>query len=334
MLLEMKYNNAKLRIPWDSNYIDIKFISEDIVGDETGYSNAGFNFYYYSHSDNKVYGKSELAWKEETYNYVDEGIASREPRLPVHGSGQKNKVLTVSGNNGELGWMTASGYREGQYIHIDANNVITASGLQPKLPTPNSECYLCGTENGGMWWLKRKKYMYKTTLGISGDGVHTITQTDINNKYCDIPIIWSTETDRYGLLNRADNFLFALTIGDMRLNRGSTNYPLNNIVSKIKCSLCDETQTWFSNDNAHGNDPHGMIFDDILGSELARVPGYPTLDKEVRRVAYGPNNLAHFMGPSFRVMFSDTSTLAVGDKIEMDGIVSGIDFKDGGWGAI
>ena len=334
MLLEMKYNDAKLRIPWDSNYIDIKFISEDIVGDGTGYSNAGFNFYYYSHSDNKVYGKSELAWKEETYNYVDEGIASREPRLPVHGSGQKNKVLTVSGDNGELGWMTASGYREGQYIHIDANNVITASGLQPKLPTPNSECYLCGTENGGMWWLKRKKYMYKTTLGISGDGVHTITQTDINNKYCDIPIIWSTETDTYGLLNRADNFLFALTIGDMRLNRGSTNYPLNNIVSKIKCSLCDETETWFSNDNAHGNDPHGMIFDDILGSELARVPGYPTLDKEVRRVAYGPNNLAHFMGPSFRVMFSDTSTLAVGDKIEMDGIVSGIDFKDGGWGAI
>ncbi len=206
--------------------------------------------------------------------------------------------------------------------------------LPPKMPIPNSGVYLCGNSNGNMYWYKRKTYMYKTSLGVSGDGVHTITQTDIDNKYCDIPITWSTETDTYGLLNRADNFLFALTIDDMRLNRGSSNYPLNNIVSKIKCSLCDETRTWFSNDNAHGNDPHGMIFDDILGSELARVPGYPTLDKEVRRVAYGPNNLANFMGPSFRIMFSDTSTLAVGDKIEMDGIVSGIDFRNGGWGTI
>lgn len=243
-------------------------------------------------------------------------------------------VTSAVVNDKTIFTMSADYYREGQYIHIDANNVITASGLQPKLATPNSECYLCGKENGGVWWFKRKKYMYKTTLGISGDGVHTITQTDINNKYCDIPIIWSTETDTYGLLNLADNFLFALTIGDMRLNKGSTNYPLNNIVSKIKCSLCDETRTWFSNDNSHGNDPHGMIFDDILGSELARVPGYSTLDKEVRRVAYGPNNSAHFMGPSFRVMFSDTSTLAVGDKIEMNGIVSGIDFRNGGWGEI
>ena len=336
----IKLNAEELRkepmiaIPDDVNIVNVSRGSESLPGE--GFARTGYHLYGYKHSDNASFSKGELAWKDETYRYVDEKVAEKEPLLPkrVLGSTDIGKVLTVSGRHGELGWTSPASYREGQYIHIDANNVITASGLQPKLPTPNSECYLCGTENGGMWWLKRKKYMYKTTLGISGDGVHTITQTDINNKYCDIPIIWSTETDTYGLLNRADNFLFALTIGDMRLNRGSTNYPLNNIVSKIKCSLCDETQTWFSNDNAHGNDPHGMIFDDILGSELARVPGYPTLDKEVRRVAYGPNNLAHFMGPSFRVMFSDTSTLAVGDKIEMDGIVSGIDFKDGGWGAI
>ena len=335
----VKLNAEELRkepmiaIPDDVDEVYVSRGSENLPGE--GYAVTGYNLYGYQHSDNVGFSKGELAWKDEIYRYVDEQAAQKEPLLPAKGgSSDVGKVLTVSGRHGELCWTSPASYREGQYIHIDANNVITASGLQPKLPTPNSECYLCGTENGGMWWLKRKKYMYKTTLGISGDGVHTITQTDINNKYCDIPIIWSTETDSYGLLNRADNFLFALTIGDMRLNRGSTNYPLNNIVSKIKCSLCDETETWFSNDNAHGNDPHGMIFDDILGSELARVPGYPTLDKEVRRVAYGPNNLAHFMGPSFRVMFSDTSTLAVGDKIEMDGIVSGIDFKDGGWGAI
>lgn len=77
-----------------------------------------------------------------------------------------------------------------------------------------------------------------------------------------------------------------------------------------------------------------MILDDILGSELARVPGYPTLDKVVRRVAHGQNNGAQFIGPSFRIMFSDTSTLAVGDKIVMDGRVSGIDFRNGGWGEI
>ena len=300
----------------------------------SGFANNGYNIYVYAHSDNKQYIKGELAWKDQTYQYVDDQIETREPRLPVHSSLEQNKILAVVGTSGELGWVTPVTYGEGRYIHIDENGIITASGLQPALPTPSSTVYLVGDEYGRISWRERRKYMYKTTLGISGDGVHTITQTDINNKYCDIPIIWSTETDTYGLLNRADNFLFALTIGDMCLNRGSTNYPLNNIVSKIKCSLCDETQTWFSNDNAHGNDPHGMIFDDILGSELARVPGYPTLDKEVRRVAYGPNNLAHFMGPSFRVMFSDTSTLAVGDKIEMDGIVSGIDFKDGGWGAI
>lgn len=303
---------------------------------------------------------------EDTWVWNDEVLIPNIPE-PNQNESDVGKVLTV-GEYGELYWdepaggnnvevkagtdnlhvtsavvndktiftMSADNYREGQYIHIDENNVITASGLQPKLPTPTSSVYLCGSSNGNMYWYKRKKYMYNTDLNpyVSEEGVHTITQTDIDNKYCDIPITWSTETGSYGLLNVVYNFLFALTIDDMYLDKDGSNYPLNNIVSKIKCSLCDETRTWFSNDNAHGNDPHGMILDDILGSELARVPGYHTLDKVVRRVAHGQNNGAQFIGPSFRIMFSDTSTLAVGDKIVMDGRISGIDFRNGGWGEI
>lgn len=325
MLLEMKYNDAKLRIPWDSNYIDIKFISEDIVGDGTGYSNAGFNFYYYSHSDNKVYGKSELAWKEETYNYIDEGIASREPRLPVHGSGQKNKVLTVSGNNGELGWTSPASYREGQYIHIDANNVITASGLQPKLATPNSECYLCGTENGGMWWFKRKKYMY-----ISDLTSHTLTQTDVNNKYCDLPINWDVSSDA-----RICNFMFCMGMSDMYMKRGSSTLPVDIRVKKIKCSIFNDGEnTWYSNDNAHPSDPNGMIFNDILGSELSRVGGYWSLNTEVKRAGMSGPYLLDLSGPSFRVVFNSDADIQVGDVVVMSGRISGIDFRNGGWGEI
>lgn len=325
MLLEMKYNDAKVRIPWDTDTIDITFQSEDIVGDGTGYANAGYVLTYYSHSDNKVYGKAELAWKEETYNYVDEGIMSREPRLPVHGSGQKNKVLTVSGDNGELGWMTASGYREGQYIHIDANNVITASGLQPKLATPNSECYLCGTENGGMWWFKRKKYMYASDLTR-----HTLTETDVQNKYCDLPINWDMPSDA-----RICNFMFCMGMSDMYMKRGSSTLPLDSRVKKIKCSIFNDGEnTWYSNDNAHGSDPNGMVFNDILGSELSRVGGYWSLNTEVKRAGMSGPYLVDLSGPSFRVVFNSDADIQVGDEVVMTGRISGIDFRNGGWGEI
>ena len=75
-----------------------------------------------------------------------------------------------------------------------------------------------------------------------------------------------------------------------------------------------------------------MVFEDIPGYQLTRVYGFSLLDNTVRRTAHGGSNGTSFNGPSFRVIFNNTSDLAVGDIVEMVGVFSAIDFKDAGWG--
>lgn len=214
-------------------------------------------------------------------------------------------------------------YTAGQYISIDQNNVITASGLQPELPVPTEATYLVGTPTGNMRWKARNQFMY-----ISNLGNHVLTQDDLNNGYFDIPINWNVPST-----SKVYDFTFCMDLSDMYADRGSSIiYPLDTRVEKIKCSIYNEGEnTWYSNDNAHGSDPLGMVFEDILGSELSRVASYWTLNKQVKRAGMtGPWSLS-FSGPSFRVVFVQNHDLQVGDKIVMTGRISGIDFKNGGW---
>ena len=214
-------------------------------------------------------------------------------------------------------------YTAGQYISIDQNNVITASGLQPELPVPTEATYLVGTPTGNIRWKARNKFMY-----ISDLGNHVLTQDDLNNGYFDIPINWNVPST-----SKVYDFTFCMDLSDMYADRGSSIiYPLDTRVEKIKCSIYNEGEnTWYSNDNAHGSDPLGMVFEDILGSELSRVASYWSLNKQVKRSGMtGPWSLS-FSGPSFRVVFVQNHDLQVGDKIVMTGRISGIDFQYGGW---
>ena len=288
----------------------------------SGFAHNGYNVYVYAHSDNRRYVKGELAWKDQTYQYVDEQIETREPRLPVHSSVEQNKILAVVGASGELGWVTPVTYREGQYIHIDANGIITASGLQPALPTPNSSVYLIGSSNGHIMWNERRKYMYCSALPR-----HTLTETDVQNKYCDLPINWDIPSD-----SDVRNFSFCMGLSDMYISRGNSTIPLDSRVKKIKCSIFNDGEnTWYSNDNAHRDDPNGMIFNDILGSELGRVAGYWELNTEVKRAGMSGPYWLELSGPSFRVVFNSDADIQEGDIVVMTGMISGIDFQNAGW---
>jgi hypothetical protein len=214
-------------------------------------------------------------------------------------------------------------YTAGEYISIDQNNVITASGIQPALPVPTEATYLVGTQTGRITWKSRNQWMY-----ISDLGNHVLTQDDLNNGYFDIPINWNVPST-----SKVNYFMFCMDLSDMYADRGSSIiYPLDTRVEKIKCSIYNEGEnTWYSNDNAHGSDPLGMVFEDILGSELSRVASYWSLNKQVKRAGMtGPWSLG-FSGPSFRVVFVQNHDLQVGDKIVMTGRISGIDFQYGGW---
>ena len=291
MLLEMKYNDAKLRIPWDSNYIDIKFISEDIVGDETGYSNAGFNFYYYSHSDNTVYGKAELAWKEETYNYVDDGIASREPRLPVHGYDQLNKVLTVSGNNGELGWMSP-------------------------LPETSGSQYLIG-DNGTPKWRDREKLVYRS----NSLGYHTVTQPDLDAGFIVFPIqTWYIPSPGISI----DSFLYFLVLDEAGYTHvpDSTGHPLMGDVTTLSIGYWNDDNTWrggLLEDIAGSDLPYGSY-----GHGSIRRTGVTTCPDST-------HPLYKMRGPAIRLNFKSSPSVGVGDKIKIGGTIIGIRIDSGLW---
>jgi hypothetical protein len=213
-------------------------------------------------------------------------------------------------------------YTAGQYISISQNNVITASGLQPELPPHPGDKYLVGTDYG-IYWLDRNKFMY-----ISGLGNHVVTQEDLNNGYCDIPINWNLPSTA-----RVNYFSFCMDLSDAYITVGGGNYNgLDGRVDKIKCSIYNEgVNTWYSNDNAHPSDPNGMIFEDILGSDLSRVTSYWSLNKIIKRAGMSCPYAIDFSGPSFRIVFSQGHDIVVGNTITLTGRISGIDFKNGGW---
>lgn len=76
-------------LPKGITSIAVGFKSDNIPDD--GYSVAGYNLYSVGYTG-RAYEKGELAWKDETYRYVDNEV---ESLLPLHTSADKGKVLTV-----------------------------------------------------------------------------------------------------------------------------------------------------------------------------------------------------------------------------------------------
>lgn len=164
----VKLNAEELRkkpmiaIPDDVDVVYVSRGSENLQGE--GYAVTGYKLYGYQHSDNVGFSKGELAWKDEIYRYVDEQAAQKEPLLPKHGGsygGDVGKILTVSGNRGELGWLpidrtlkikkTAS--MTDNELYVAVNNAYTA-GYIPVIEVNNNfgsydYYYLVGKNTSG-----------------------------------------------------------------------------------------------------------------------------------------------------------------------------------------
>lgn len=82
-------NPRHIVLPKGITSIAVGFKSDNIEGE--GYSIAGYNLYSVGYTG-RAYEKGELAWKDETYRYVDNKV---ESSLPLHTSADKGKVLTV-----------------------------------------------------------------------------------------------------------------------------------------------------------------------------------------------------------------------------------------------
>lgn len=178
----------------------------------SGYANNGYNLYVYAHSDNTKYIKGELAWKDKTYNYVDEQIETREPRLPVHSSLEQNKVLTVSGNNGELGWMSP-------------------------LPETSGSQYLIG-DNGTPKWRDREKLVYRS----NSLGYHTVTPEDLEAGFIVLPIqTWNIPAPGISI----DSFLYFLVVDEAGYTAaGATGHPLMGDVTTLSIGYWNDDNTW------------------------------------------------------------------------------------------
>lgn len=161
----------------------------------------------------------------------------------------------------------------------------------------------------------------RPTFGNIINVAKVVTATDITNGYVDIPFHW---VDADKMIPVAGCFMF-LNLWDASLDRGSTSISISSYVDKVKGSICTDTADWYSSDNAHGSDPEGMFFDSILGSELARIGGYPMLAKPVRKMGTAPNVITTMRGPSFRVTFATGSyQVQEDDEISLKGCIMAI----------
>lgn len=257
----------------------------------SGYAIAGYNIYVYAHSDATQYIKGELAWKDQTYQYVDEQIETREPRLPVHSSLEKNKVLTVSGNNGELGWMNP-------------------------LPETSGSQYLIG-DNGTVKWRDREKLVYRS----NGLGSHTVTQPDLDAGFIVLPITtWDIPAPGISI----DSFLYFLVLDEAGYTAagGGTGHPLMGDVTTLSIGYWNDDNTWRGGllEDISGSDlPYGSY-----GHGPIRRTGVTTCPDSTHA-------LYKMRGPAIRLNLTSTPQVGVGDKIKISGTIIGIRIDGGLW---
>ena len=270
--------------------------------------------------------------------YLDDGVFSVANPVPTPASGSAGKVLTVQNDN-SLDWETppSTSYTAGDGIDISAQNAIsvqckTGGGLgadsqgvfvSNPFPAPTgANQRLVSDSSSNPVWQTRPKFLWKTFFAVGGSAA--LTATDISNGYVDWPMDWNLEGD--GLY--VTNFTFTMLINDASFYRGSTSQDISGVCDKVKISIWNNTYPgWYSNDNAHGNDPVGMLFNDIPSSALARVGGYPTLATPIRETGGASNILLKFKGPSVRFMLN--SGAQEGDTLHLSGFIAGINYESG-----
>ena len=168
----------------------------------------------------------------------------------------------------------------------------------------------------GLKWGKPRQTQWGSSIGR-----HTVTDTDIANGYCDIPIYFWEMSDNMSL----SGLTWFLLIEDAGYIRGSSSSGLGGYASTVKISWCDDEYTWQAYNSAHGG--AGQLFDDLdVATELKRVPGYPELAKPIRRIGGDPTSGSVVRGPSFRVML-EPSLPQVGDIVSIKGKINVIMFQ-------
>lgn len=257
----------------------------------SGYANNGYNIHVYAHSDDTRYIKGELAWKDRTYQYVDEQIETREPRLPVHSYAEKNKVLTVSGDNGELGWMSP-------------------------LPETSGSQYLIG-DNGTPKWRDREKLVYRS----NSLGQHTVTQEDLDAKFIVLPIqTWNIPAPGIAI----DAFLYFLVLDEAGYTAagGATGHPLIGSVTTLSIGYWNDDNTWRGGllEDISGSDlPYASY-----GHGSIRRTGVTTATNSTM-------DLYKMRGPAIRLNLNSEPSVGVGDKIKIGGTIIGIRIDGGLW---
>ena len=269
--------------------------------------------------------------------YLDDDTFYVTNPVPTPASGSAGKVLTVQNDN-SLDWETpaSASYTAGNGIDISAQDAISvqcksggglgvdSQGVFVSNPFPaptGANQRLVSDSSSNPVWQARPKFLWKTFFGVGGSAA--LTATDISNGYADWPMDWNLEGD--GLY--VTNFTFTMVINDASFYRGAASQPISGVCDKVKVSFWDSTHTWYSNDNAHGSDPVGMLFNDIPSSSLTRVGGYPTLATPIRVVGGAPNALFRFKGPSVRFMLN--AGAQVGDTLHLSGFIAGINYDSG-----
>lgn len=236
---------------------------------------------------------------DTTYRVFDPNI---DGLVPASGE-NTTKFLRGDGSWADAG----SNYSFGTGLTVSGNDV----SVTTPVPTPGS--YDAGKKlvagySGSVSWADDT---HRWSRSIPS---HEITSDDISNGYADIPVyIWPADS-----MPALYDFTWFLLVVDAAYRRGSTSSSLQGYATKIKVSWCDDEHAWQSNDNAHGSDPVGQLFEDIPASELARVGGYPVLVHPIRRVGGDPSSGVQVRGPSFRVVLEPGEAQA-GDRIAMDG---------------
>lgn len=295
----VKLNAEELRkepmiaIPDDVDVVYVSRGSENLSGE--GYAVTGYNLYGYKHSDNVGFSKGELAWKDETYNYVDEQVAQKEPLLPRRGvSGEDvGKLLTVSGRHGELGWMTHS-----------------------ELPETSGSQYLIG-DNGTPKWRDREKLVYRS----NSLGYHTVTQGDLDAGFIVFPITtWNIPAPGIAI----DAFLYFLVVDEAGYTHipDSTGHPLMGDVTTFSIGYWNDDNTW-----------RGGLLEDIAGSDLPYGSyGHGSIRRTgVTTCTDSTHDLYKMRGPAIRLNFKSSPSVAVGDKIKIGGTIIGIRIDGGLW---
>ena len=260
----------------------------------SGYADCGYNIYVYAHSDNTRYMKGELAWKDQTYHYVDEQIETREPRLPVHSYSEQNKILVVSGDNGELGWMPHT-----------------------ELPETSGSQYLIG-DNGTVKWRDREKLVYQSSPTIAH---HTVTQEDLDAKIIDMPLTsWNIPSPGIPI----NYFILFLVIYEAGYTRVPTGHPILGDVSTLSVGYWNDDYQWYGGD---------LMFEAISGSDLPYGDyGHGPIRRT--GIPYSPNSssdLYKMRGPSIRLNLASNNSLILGDKISIKGAITGIRIDGGLW---